>query len=222
MNGRPPGRFDRRRPEAGLRINHRIRVPEIRVILEEEQLGIMPTHEALRLAEEKGLDLVEISPRAFPPVCRIMDYGKFKFEQEKKAKEAKKKSHQTEVKEVKMRYKIDEHDYQVRIGQAVRFLKSGDKVKCTVIFRGREIQHTALAEQLLYRMAKDLEDSAELQQEPKREGRNMIMFLGPRRVPLNKDKPEQLTKAVRTLPISAATKPAAELSPEPVSEVAPA
>jgi translation initiation factor IF-3 len=110
-----------------------------------------------------------------------MDYGKYKFEQEKKAKEAKKKSHQTEVKEVKMRYKIDSHDYQVRIGQAQRFLKDGDKVKCTVIFRGREIQHTALAEVLLYRMAKDLEDNAEIQQPPKREGRNMIMFLSPRK-----------------------------------------
>ena len=197
--------------------------PEVRVSgPNNEAIGVLSLAEALRMAGELDVDLVEISPTAVPPVCRLMDYGKFKFEQEKKAKEAKKKSHQTEVKEVKMRYKIDEHDYQVRIGQAVRFLKSGDKVKCTVIFRGREIQHTALAEQLLYRMAKDLEESAELQQEPKREGRNMIMFLGPRRVPLNKDKPEQLTKAVRTLPISAATKPAAELSPEPLSEVSPA
>jgi translation initiation factor IF-3 len=110
-----------------------------------------------------------------------MDYGKYKFEQEKKAKEAKKKSHQTEVKEVKMRYKIDQHDYDVRIGQATRFLKAGDKVKCTVIFRGREIQHTALAEVLLKRMAKDLEAAAEIQQPPKREGRNMIMFLSPRK-----------------------------------------
>jgi translation initiation factor IF-3 len=115
-----------------------------------------------------------------------MDYGKYKFEQEKKAKEAKKKSHQTEVKEVKMRYKIDSHDYQVRIGQAVRFLKSGDKVKCTVIFRGREIQHTALAEVLLLRMAKDLEENAEIQQHPKREGRNMIMFLSPRKQAVGK------------------------------------
>ena len=122
-----------------------------------------------------------VSEKADPPVCRVMDYGKYKFEQEKKAKEAKKKSHQTEVKEVKMRYKIDSHDYQVRIGQASRFLKAGDKVKCTVIFRGREIQHTALAEALLLRMAKDLEENAELQQPPKREGRNMIMFLSPRR-----------------------------------------
>jgi translation initiation factor IF-3 len=124
---------------------------------------------------------VLVSEKADPPVCRIMDYGKYKFEQEKKAKEAKKKSHQTEVKEVKMRYKIDQHDYDVRIGQATRFLKAGDKVKCTVIFRGREIQHTALAEVLLKRMAKDLEEAAEIQQPPKREGRNMIMFLSPRK-----------------------------------------
>ena len=131
-----------------------------------------------------------------------MDYGKFKFEQEKKAKEAKKKSHQTEVKEVKMRYKIDAHDYQVRIGQAVRFLKGGDKVKCTVIFRGREIQHTALAETLLRRMARDLEEKAEIQQAPKREGRNMIMFLTPRKTPLVKkdDKDATPTRAVRTIP----------------------
>jgi translation initiation factor IF-3 len=131
-----------------------------------------------------------------------MDYGKFKFEQEKKAKEAKKKSHQTEVKEVKMRYKIDSHDYDVRIGQAQRFLKAGDKVKCTVIFRGREIQHTALAEVLLRRMAKDLEEPAEVQQPPKREGRNMIMFLTPRKAPLlKKDKEDGAgNNAVRTIP----------------------
>ena len=220
----PRPRFDRRAPVRELpNINDRISYPNLRVVdADGSPRGVITREAALEVGKERGLDLVLVSEKADPPVCRIMDYGKFKFEQEKKAKEAKKKSHQTEVKEVKMRYKIDEHDYQVRIGQAVRFLKSGDTVKCTVIFRGREIQHTALAEQLLYRMAKDLEESAELQQEPKREGRNMIRFLGPRRVPLNKDKPEQLTKAVRTLPISAATKPAAELSPEPVSEVAPA
>ena len=138
------------------------------------------------MARDRELDLVLVSEKADPPVCRIMDYGKYKFEQEKKAKEAKKKSHQTEVKEVKMRYKIDDHDYQVRIGQAVRFLKSGDKVKCTVIFRGREIQHTALAEQLLLRMAQDLGENAEIQQPPKREGRNMIMFLSPRKAAITK------------------------------------
>src|SRR5213595_1299977 len=111
MNGRPPGRFnDRRRPEQGLRINHRIRVPEIRVILEEEQLGIMPTHEALRLAEEKGLDLVEISPRAFPPVCRIMDYAKYKYEEANNKQQQKKKATTVEPKEIKFRPKPDEHD----------------------------------------------------------------------------------------------------------------
>ena len=208
----PRPRFDSRAPVRELpNINDRISYPNLRVVDSDgSQLGVITREAALEVGKERGLDLVLVSEKADPPVCRIMDYGKFKFEQEKKAKETKKKSHQTEVKEVKMRYKIDEHDYQVRIGQAVRFLKSGDKVKCTVIFRGREIQHTALAEQLLFRMARDLEENAELQQEPKREGRNMIMFLGPRRVPLNKDKPEQLTKAVRTLPINAAAKPEIE------------
>jgi translation initiation factor IF-3 len=208
----PRPRFDRRAPVRELpNINDRISYPNLRVVDSDgSQLGVITREAAREVGKERGLDLVLVSEKADPPVCRIMDYGKFKFEQEKKAKETKKKSHHTEVKEVKMRYKIDEHDYQVRIGQAVRFLKSGDKVKCTVIFRGREIQHTALAEQLLFRMARDLEENAELQQEPKREGRNMIMFLGPRRVPLNKDKPEQLTKAVRTLPINVAAKPEIE------------
>ncbi len=164
-------------------------------------MGIQSLPDALSAAQEMDLDLVEVADKADPPVCRIMDYGKFKFEQEKKAKEAKKKSHQTEVKEVKMRYKIDQHDYDVRLGQASRFLKAGDKVKCTVIFRGREIQHTALAEQLLRRMAKDLEEKAEIQQEPKREGRNMIMFLSPRKTPLAKEKEAEAaaSKAVRTI-----------------------
>jgi translation initiation factor IF-3 len=163
-------------------INERINYPNVRVVdADGSQLGVITREAALAVARERELDLVLVSEKADPPVCRVMDYGKYKFEQEKKAKEAKKKSHQTEVKEVKMRYKIDSHDYQVRIGQASRFLKAGDKVKCTVIFRGREIQHTALAEALLLRMAKDLEENAELQQPPKREGRNMIMFLSPRR-----------------------------------------
>lgn len=109
-----------------------------------------------------------------------MDYGKYKYEQDKKQKEAKKKQHNADVKEVKMRYKIEEHDYNVRVKNAQRFLKSGDKVKATVSFRGREIQHSNLAEQLLHRMASDLEDVAEIQQSPKREGRNMMMMLSPK------------------------------------------
>jgi len=184
----PRPRFDRRAPVRELpNINERIKYPQLRVVDSDgKQLGVIDRLEALEIASQRELDLVLVSEKANPPVCRIMDYGKYKFEQEKKAKEARKKSHQTEVKEVKMRYKIDKHDYDVRIGQATKFLKSGDKVKCTVIFRGREIQHSNLAETLLLKMASDLEEQSEVQQKPKREGRNMIMFLSPRKTPLIK------------------------------------
>ena len=163
-------------------INEKIRFPKIRVIdTDGEQLGIISPQEALRVAQEKELDLVLVSDKADPPVCRIVDYGKYKFEQEKKAREARKKQHTADVKEVKMRYKIEDHDYQVRVNQAERFLKSGDKVKATITFRGREIQHSDLAEGLLKRMATDLQELAEVQQAPKREGRNMMMLLAPKR-----------------------------------------
>ncbi|HEY9844806.1 MAG TPA: translation initiation factor IF-3 [Candidatus Caenarcaniphilales bacterium] len=163
-------------------INERIRFPKIRVIDKDgTQLGILTPREALRMAEEKELDLVLVSDKADPPVCRIMDYGKYKFEQEKKAREARKKQHTADVKEVKMRYKIEEHDYNVRVNQAERFLKSGDKVKATITFRGREIQHADLAEDLLKRMAMDLQGVAEVQQAPKREGRNMMMLFSPKK-----------------------------------------
>jgi translation initiation factor IF-3 len=164
------------------KINEKIRFPNIRVIDSEgEQLGIITPKEALAIAIEKGLDLVLVSETADPPVCKIMDYGKYKYEQDKKLKEAKKKQHNADVKEVKMRYKIEEHDYNVRVKNAQRFLKSGDKVKATISFRGREIQHSRLAEDLLHRMAKDLEEYAEVQQYPKREGRNMMMMLSPKK-----------------------------------------
>ena len=199
----PRPRFDRRAPVRELpNINERIEHPNLRVVDSDgSQLGVISRAEALEVARNRELDLVLVSDKANPPVCRIMNYGKYKFEQEKKAKEAKKKSHQTEVKEVKMRYKIDKHDYDVRIGQAIRFLKSGDKVKCTVIFRGREIQHTNLAETLLRKMANDLEEQAEVQQEPKREGRNMIMFLSPRKTPLIKKESQEssTSRAARTI-----------------------
>ena len=175
--------IDKRRKQRELpQINERIRFPELRVIdADGSQAGILSHQEALRLAEERELDLVLVSETAKPPVCRIVDYGKYKFEQEKKAREAKKKQHTADVKEVKMRYKIDEHDYKVRVNQAQRFLKSGDKVKATVTFRGREIQHSNLAEALLKQMASDLAEVAEVQQAPKQEGRNMIMFLAPKK-----------------------------------------
>jgi translation initiation factor IF-3 len=174
---------DKRRNQRDLpQINEKIRFPQIRVIDSDgSQVGIISPKEALKLAEERELDLVLVSETAKPPVCRIMDYGKYKFEQEKKAREAKKKQHTADVKEVKMRYKIDEHDYNVRVNQAKRFLKAGDKVKATVTFRGREIQHANLAEDLLKRMAGDLQEDAEVQQAPKREGRNMMMMLSPKK-----------------------------------------
>lgn len=174
--------IEKRRSRDLPQINERIRFPKIRLIdTDGAQLGLMPPQDALKLAEEKELDLVLLSDKADPPVCRIMDYGKFKFEQEKKAREARKKQHTADVKEVKMRYKIEPHDYQVRVRQAERFLKDGDKVKATVMFRGREIQHSDMAEVLLKRMANDLEGLAEIQQAPKKEGRNMMMLLSPKK-----------------------------------------
>ncbi len=175
--------IEKRRTRDLPQINERIRFPQIRVIgTDGEQLGILTPQEAQAIADENGLDLVLVSDKADPPVCRIMDYGKYKFELEKKAREAKKKQHTAEVKEVKMRYTIEEHDYQVRVTQADRFLKSGDKVKATITFRGREIQHSDLAEKVLKRMADDLKEVAEVQQFPKKEGRNMMMLLSPKKV----------------------------------------
>lgn len=174
--------IEKRRPSNLPQINERIRFPKIRVIDSDgSQLGIMAPSEALPLAIEKELDLVLVSDKADPPVCRIVDYGKFKFEQEKKAREARKKQHTAEVKEVKMRYTIETHDYNVRLAHAKRFIQEGDKVKATVMFRGREIQHSDLAEDLLKRMAKDLQEVAEVQQAPKKEGRNMMMLLAPKK-----------------------------------------
>jgi translation initiation factor IF-3 len=171
-------RFQQQLPQ----INENLKFPKVRVIdIDGGQLGVMETVEARELAEEKELDLVLVSEKADPPVCRIMNYGKFKFEQEKKAREARKKQHTVDVKEVKMRYKIEKHDYNVRRKNAERFLKSGDKVKATVNFRGREIQHAHLAEALLRQLATDLEEFADVQQYPKREGRNMIMYLSPKK-----------------------------------------
>jgi translation initiation factor IF-3 len=180
MNGRPPGRFDRRRPDQGLRINHRIRVPEIRVILEEEQLGIMPTHEALRLAEEKGLDLVEISPRAFPPVCRIMDYGKYKYEEAKKKQQQRKKASTVETKEIKFRPKTEEHDMAFKVKHVRRFLEGGNKVRLAVVFRGREITHPKTGMNVLNRVVELCADIATVEATPNMEGRRMIMVIAPK------------------------------------------
>lgn len=182
MNGRPPGgRFgDRRRPDQGLRINNRIRVPEVRVIAEEEQLGILPTHEALRLAEERGLDLVEISPRAFPPVCRIMDYGKYKYEEAKKKQQARKRASTVETKEIKFRPKTEEHDMAFKVKHVRRFLEGGNKVRLAVVFRGREITHPKTGMNVLNQIVEMCTDIATVEATPNMEGRRMIMVIAPK------------------------------------------
>jgi translation initiation factor IF-3 len=163
-------------------INERIRFPEIRVIdTDGNELGVMAPKEAVVIAKERELDLVLVSDKANPPVCRVMDYGKFKFEQQKKQRKARKNQHTSKVKEVKMRYKIEEHDYNVRVNRAEKFIKDGDKVKATITFRGRERQHEDLAEDLLKRMASDLKETADIQQAPKREGHRMMMLLAPKK-----------------------------------------
>nr|QVY58367.1 translation initiation factor 3 [Kappaphycus striatus] len=163
-------------------INERIKCAQVRLInVTGEQLGIYSSIDAFKIALEEGLDLVMISDKSDPPVCRIVDYGKYKFMQEKKAKEAKKRQHNTVLKEVKMRYKIEEHDYQVRINQALRFLQAGHKVKATITFRGREIQHINLAIELLNKMANDLKNLSDIQQPPSKDGKQIIMILSPKK-----------------------------------------
>ena len=143
------------------------------------QLGIVPTKEALSIARERGLDLFLVQPDANPPVAKIMDYGRHKFELEKKAREAKKKTHVVDVKEIKMRYKIEDHDYQVKLRNAVKFLNEGDKIKVLIQLRGREVQHAKMALELMDRFFKELEGLAIYDKEPKLEGKSVMMILSP-------------------------------------------
>ncbi len=163
-------------------MNERIRAREVLVIDENGQkLGVMPTREALNLARERGLDLVEVSPNANPPVCRIMDFGKYKYQMQKKMHEAKKKQKTIEVKTVKIRPRTDEHDMQVRIKQVRKFLEKGNKVKAIVMFRGREQAHVDLGEAQLLKIYDAVKDIAEMERKPKKEGRDMIMILAPKK-----------------------------------------
>jgi len=164
------------------RVNERIRAREVLVIDEDgTKLGVMPTREALNIAREKGLDLVEVSPNANPPVCRIMDYGKYKYQMQKKMHEAKKKQKTVEVKTVKVRPRTDEHDMQVRIKQTRKFLEKGNKVKAVVMFRGREQAHVDIGEAQLMKIYEAVKDIAEIEKKPKKEGRDMIMILAPKK-----------------------------------------
>ncbi|MBC7107156.1 MAG: translation initiation factor IF-3 [Firmicutes bacterium] len=164
------------------RVNEEIRAREIRVVDPEgKQLGIMSAREALRLAEELQLDLVEVAPQARPPVCRLMDFGRYKYEQSKREREARKRQRSVELKEIKFRPRIEEHDFRVKLRNATRFLNDGDKVKVTIIFRGREIVHTQLGEQLMNRLASELAELATVERAPRLEGRQMVMILAPRK-----------------------------------------
>ena len=163
-------------------MNEMIIHPEIRLIdAEGEQAGVMPTPQALEMAKEARLDLVEVSPNAEPPVCRIMDYGKFKFENNKQQQKAKKKQKQIQVKEIKFRPRTEEGDYQTKVRKLREFLEEGDKAKVTLRFRGREFAHQELGLKLLQRVGADLEEYATVEQMPKMEGRQMVMMLSPRK-----------------------------------------
>jgi translation initiation factor IF-3 len=168
-------------PQASLyRVNRRIRVPEIRVIgADGQQLGVMPTADALTMATTAGLDLVEIAPQAVPPVCRIMDFGKFKFEETKKARQAKRRQTVISIKEIKLRPKTDIHDYDFKLAHVRRFLTEGDKVRLIVQFRGREIVHPQTGRAMLERMVKDTADIAQCDQWPSMVGRRMVMVVAP-------------------------------------------
>ncbi|MCE5334716.1 MAG: translation initiation factor IF-3 [Desulfobacteraceae bacterium] len=162
-------------------MNEKIRAPEVRVIGHDgAQLGILPIRKALELAAQEHLDLVEVAPGAEPPVCKIMDYGKFKYQQNKRSQEAKKKQTVIQVKEIKIRPKTDEHDLQVKIKHIKRFLAQKDKAKVTILFRGREIAYSDQGFKVLERIREELKDEIVVEQQPKMEGRNMIMILAPR------------------------------------------
>lgn len=176
-------------------INEDILDAEVRLISEEgEQLGIMSAEEALKIAEEAGLDLVKIAPNAIPPVCRIMDYGKFRFEQTKKEKEAKKNQRVIEIKEIRLGPSIGDNDFNTKIKNGIKFLNEGNRVKVSVRFRGREMAHTEIGKELLDQFAARCEDVATIDKQAKLEGRNMFMFLSPKPVKPEKKKKEPKTE----------------------------
>jgi translation initiation factor IF-3 len=182
-----PRRFDRRPPERdSTRINDRIRVPEVRLIDETgNQIGVMKTNDALRYAQERDLDLVEVAPEARPPVCRVLDYSKYKYEQAQKLKQARKHQQQITIREIKFRPKIAENDYKTKKGHVERFLRHKDKVKVTIMFRGREVTHPERGVMILDRLAEELAEVGSVEQRPIQDGRNMTMMLGPSKAVLS-------------------------------------
>ncbi|MEU7145639.1 translation initiation factor IF-3 [Nocardia sp. NPDC046473] len=196
------------------RINDRIRVPEVRLIGPSgEQVGIVRVEDALRVAMEADLDLVEVAPDARPPVCKIMDYGKFKYETAQKARESRKNQVQTVIKEQKLRPKIDDHDYATKRGHVMRFLEAGSKVKVTIMFRGREQSRPELGYRLLQRLAADVADLGFVETSAKQDGRNMTMVLAPHKGAKTRVKAQQESAAPRS------QQPAAQPSPAPAEAV---
>jgi len=161
-------------------------------------LGIFPTHEAIRMARDLGLDLVEVAPQARPPVCKMMDYSKWKYEQSKRLKEAKKKQKTQDVKEVKMRPTIDDHDFYVKARACERFLEQGDKVKATIMFRGRELAHVELGQKVLERLLGEVKDICTVEKAPRMEGRNMTMILAPKPKEQSRSKSTEMAEAVES------------------------
>ena len=169
-----------RRINEKTRVNRQIRISPVRVISPEgEQLGILPIERALEIAEDQGLDLVEVAPMARPPVCRIMDYGKFKYEEQRQAREARKKQHHVQIKEVKMRPAIEDHDFDFKVRHARKFLEEGHKVKLTMMFRGRQMAHPEYGRQVLDRVFQEVQDLSKVESHPMLEGRSMVMVLAP-------------------------------------------
>lgn len=193
--GRRFGGRDTRGPQ--IRVNHRIRVPEVRVVAEDgSNLGVLSTEQALRRAQEVGLDLVEVNPKASPPVCKILDFGKYKYEEKKKQREAKKKQTVVEVKEIKVRPKTDDHDLEVKARAIRKFLESGNKVKVTCRFRGREIMHPQRAHMQLDYLVSKVEDLANVEQRPAMEARTLALILAPKpivfqRLASKRDRPRE-------------------------------
>ncbi|MGH3222283.1 MAG: translation initiation factor IF-3 [Streptosporangiaceae bacterium] len=202
------------------RINERIRSPEVRLVGPKgEQIGIVSVNDALKLAQEADLDLVEVAPTARPPVCKLMDYGKFKYESAVKARESRKNQTQTIVKEIKLRPKIDPHDYGTKKGHVERFLKAGDKVKVTIMFRGREQSRPELGFRLLQRLAGDVEELGFVESQPKQDGRNMIMVIGPHR---KKSETKAHSAGQQSKPVPSPRPAAPETQPSPEAQRSPA
>ena len=197
-------------------MNDRIRIPQVRVIGPDgEQVGILGIREALTFAQERGLDLVEVSPTAKPPVCRVMDFGKFKYEQNKKQQKARKKQHVTHLKEVKLRPKIEEHDYRFKVEHGRKFLELHDKVKFTVVFRGREMAHPEAGTRLLQKVVKDLEGVGQVEIPARMEGRSMVLLMVPK--PVVNTRPAE-KKPAATPGAAASAAPAAPSAKAPKAE----